>query len=63
MIRQAASAARGHRLFLVVIGRSPSAAETSAAVPAPFRRVDVRRYRGIVPLLVLVYEPQTAIGA
>lgn len=59
-IRQAAAAARGHRLVLVLLDGNFTSRLATAAVPPGWRRVSTRRYTSLTPLDVLVY---TATGA
>jgi hypothetical protein len=63
VVRRAADAARGRRLFLVVAPNGPLRRDAVAAVPAGYRRVAVRSYPGINRIEVLEYEDQTASGA
>jgi hypothetical protein len=63
VVRRAVAAARGGRLFMVLAPGGPLNRDAVAALPAGYRRVATRSYAGINRIEVLVYEPQTAIGA
>jgi dolichyl-phosphate-mannose-protein mannosyltransferase len=56
VIDEAVAAADGRRLFVVLPEGSPAYPETVEALGAAYRRVDGRRYAGIVPLEVHVFE-------
>jgi 4-amino-4-deoxy-L-arabinose transferase-like glycosyltransferase len=60
LVRQAAGAARGHRLFFVLFHGTPQSREAVAALPPGWRRKSSRRFAGLDQLEVSVY---TATGA
>jgi hypothetical protein len=59
-VRRAAAAARGHRLFLILLEGNRTSYEAVGAIPPGWRRVSSRRFGGLNRLEVLVY---TATGA
>jgi hypothetical protein len=56
VVRRAAAAASGARLFLLLAPGGPLSAEAVAAVPASYRRVAARTYAGINRIQVLVFD-------
>jgi Dolichyl-phosphate-mannose-protein mannosyltransferase len=63
VVRRAATAVPGGRLFMLLAPAGPLTGEAIAAVPAGYRRVAARTLPGINPIEILVFEPQTARGA
>ena len=63
VLGRAASAARGHRLFLVVPADHPLATSTLDALPPGWRPVATRTFPGANPLELVVAADQTATGA
>ena len=62
--REAAAAADGKRLFVVLAQGSPTWSEVTDALAPEYRMTEQRSYPGIVTLEVRVFEPsQTATGA
>ena len=55
-VRRAAEAASGGRLYLVAAADFPQTDELLAAVPARFREIERRRYRGSTALELYVFE-------
>ena len=63
VLRRAAAAADGHRMFLVVPADHPLETSTLAALPPGWRPVATRTFPGTDRLRLVVAEDQTATGA
>lgn len=63
VLERAASAARGHRMFLVVPADHPLATSTLDALPPGWRPVETRTFPGANRLELVVAADQTATGA
>jgi hypothetical protein len=64
VVQEAAAAARGAQIIVVLGNDSPVQGTVEAALPPGYRRIGaVKRFGGFLPAMLLVYEDQTATGA